>query len=232
MAQSETVERILDAAEQLFAEKGFAETSLRLITSKAGVNLAAVNYHFGSKKALIQAVFSRFLGPFCVSLEKAGSSPGQARGPARHPGGPPAPAGVPGDGGEAAQRQRPVDLHALARPGLQPEPGAPAQVPGGGLRQGLPALHAAGQRGGAEAAAHRLFWRVHFMLGAAAFSMSGIKALRAMAETDFGVNTSTEQVMHLMVPFFAAGMRAESGIDDPLLAGAQLRPRNKTPAKA
>ena len=70
MAQSETVERILDAAEQLFAEKGFAETSLRLITSKAGVNLAAVNYHFGSKKALIQAVFSRFLGPFCTSLDR------------------------------------------------------------------------------------------------------------------------------------------------------------------
>lgn len=49
MAQSDTVERILDAAETLFAEKGFAETSLRLITSKAKVNLAAVNYHFGSK---------------------------------------------------------------------------------------------------------------------------------------------------------------------------------------
>ena len=70
MAQSETVERILDAAEQLFAEKGFAETSLRLITSKAGVNLAAVNYHFGSKKSLIQAVFTRFLDPFVVSLEQ------------------------------------------------------------------------------------------------------------------------------------------------------------------
>jgi AcrR family transcriptional regulator len=59
MAQSETVERILDAAEQLFAEKGFAETSLRLITSKAGVNLAAVNYHFGSKKALIPSLKTR-----------------------------------------------------------------------------------------------------------------------------------------------------------------------------
>ena len=70
MAQSDTVKRILDAAEQLFAEKGFAETSLRLITSKAGVNLAAVNYHFGSKKALIQAVFVRFLDPFVSSLEK------------------------------------------------------------------------------------------------------------------------------------------------------------------
>ena len=69
MAQLDTVERILDTAENLFAEKGFAETSLRLITSKAKVNLAAVNYHFGSKKSLIQAVFSRFLGPFCANLD-------------------------------------------------------------------------------------------------------------------------------------------------------------------
>ena len=57
MSQSDTVQRILDAAEVLFAQKGFAETSLRAITSRAGVNLAAVNYHFGSKEALIQAVF-------------------------------------------------------------------------------------------------------------------------------------------------------------------------------
>jgi hypothetical protein len=72
-----------------------------------------------------------------------------------------------------------------------------------------------------------LFWRVHFMLGAAAFSMSGIKALRAMAETDFGVNTSIEQVMRMMVPFLAAGMRSESGVTDEGLAAAQLKPRVK-----
>lgn len=70
MAQSETVERILRTATVLFAERGFAETSLRTITSMAEVNLAAVNYHFGSKKALIQAVFTRFLEPFCMALEK------------------------------------------------------------------------------------------------------------------------------------------------------------------
>ncbi|HYQ38579.1 MAG TPA: helix-turn-helix domain-containing protein, partial [Pseudomonas sp.] len=70
MARSETVERILDAAQQLFAERGFTETSLRMITARAGVNLAAVNYHFGSKEALIQAVFVRFLGPFCQGLER------------------------------------------------------------------------------------------------------------------------------------------------------------------
>ena len=75
-----------------------------------------------------------------------------------------------------------------------------------------------------------LFWRVHFMLGAAAFSMSGIKALRAMAESDFGVDTSIEQVMRLMVPFLAAGMRSESGVTDPRLATAQLIPRHKSAA--
>jgi len=65
---STTVENILDAAEALFAEKGFAETSMRSITSEAGVNLAAVNYHFGSKQKLIQAVFARFLDPFSTYL--------------------------------------------------------------------------------------------------------------------------------------------------------------------
>lgn len=68
MAQKETVERILDAASALFAERGYAETSLRTITTSAGVNLAAVNYHFGSKKSLIQAVFARVLQPFCEEL--------------------------------------------------------------------------------------------------------------------------------------------------------------------
>ena len=59
----DTKERILDAAERLFAEQGFAATSLRAITSGAEANLAAVNYHFGSKEALIAAVFSRRLDP-------------------------------------------------------------------------------------------------------------------------------------------------------------------------
>ena len=59
----DTKERILDAAEHLFADNGFAPTSLRNITAEAGVNLAAVNYHFGSKEALIGDVFSRRVGP-------------------------------------------------------------------------------------------------------------------------------------------------------------------------
>ena len=55
MAKADTKDTILDAAEDLFAEQGFGATSLRQLTARAGVNLAAVNYHFGSKKALWQA---------------------------------------------------------------------------------------------------------------------------------------------------------------------------------
>ena len=52
-----TKERILHAAEDLFAQHGFAGTSLRQVTSRADVNIAAVNYHFGSKENLVQEVF-------------------------------------------------------------------------------------------------------------------------------------------------------------------------------
>lgn len=67
----DTRTRILEAAEQLFAYQGFRETSLRAITSKAGANLAAVNYHFGSKDDLIQEIFRRRIDPVNQARLKA-----------------------------------------------------------------------------------------------------------------------------------------------------------------
>ncbi|MDP3538990.1 MAG: TetR family transcriptional regulator [Azonexus sp.] len=64
MAEVRTVdtrERILDAAENLFMAHGYDGTSMRQITGEAAVNLAAVNYHFGSKESLMQEVFRRRL---------------------------------------------------------------------------------------------------------------------------------------------------------------------------
>ncbi len=52
-------ERILDAAEKLFAKRGFYGVSLRDITQAAGVDVALVGYHFGGKRALFDAVFGR-----------------------------------------------------------------------------------------------------------------------------------------------------------------------------
>src|SRR5436189_1262804 len=60
---ADTKTRILDAAELLFMEHGFEATSLRQLTAAASVNLAAVNYHFGSKEELFQAVLTRRLDP-------------------------------------------------------------------------------------------------------------------------------------------------------------------------
>ncbi len=58
-AEAGTKSLILNAAEQAFADLGFNAASLRHIIGLAGVNLAAVHYHFGSKEALLGAVFAR-----------------------------------------------------------------------------------------------------------------------------------------------------------------------------
>lgn len=58
-AHFSTKDRILSAAEELFAQHGFAGTSLRQLTTQADVNIAAVNYHFGSKENLVNEVFRR-----------------------------------------------------------------------------------------------------------------------------------------------------------------------------
>ena len=63
MTAVDTKSTILDVAEQRFADQGFAATSLRQVTTDAGVNLAAVNYHFGSKEGLVKAVLMRRIAP-------------------------------------------------------------------------------------------------------------------------------------------------------------------------
>lgn len=66
MSQPDTKQKLLDCAEELFAQDGFHAVSLRAITHQAGANLAAVNYHFGSKEALLEAVITRRLEPLNV----------------------------------------------------------------------------------------------------------------------------------------------------------------------
>jgi AcrR family transcriptional regulator len=54
-----SAERMLDAAERLFAEQGMTEVGLRAIAAAARVNLASISYYFGSKEALVEEVFRR-----------------------------------------------------------------------------------------------------------------------------------------------------------------------------
>jgi len=62
-SSAETRRRVLVAAEKLFAERGIEGVSIRDITQAAGVNLAAINYHFGTKQGLAAEVFKHCLGP-------------------------------------------------------------------------------------------------------------------------------------------------------------------------
>ena len=66
-----TANRIMLAAEALFAEQGFTETTMRQITTAADVNLAAVNYHFRSKQGLVNAVCEKLMEPLCTEIEVA-----------------------------------------------------------------------------------------------------------------------------------------------------------------
>ncbi len=59
----DTKQKILDTAERLIAEQGYAGTSLRQIIAEAGVNLAAVHYHFGSKEELLDELILRKARP-------------------------------------------------------------------------------------------------------------------------------------------------------------------------
>ena len=60
---TETKQKILDTAERLFGDQGYAATSLRHIIAEAGVNLAAIHYHYGSKEELLDEVVMRKAGP-------------------------------------------------------------------------------------------------------------------------------------------------------------------------
>ncbi|MFT7109353.1 MAG: AcrR family transcriptional regulator [Psychrobacter glaciei] len=209
MSHNDTVIKILDAAEQLFAEKGFAETSLRSITAKAGVNLAAVNYHFGSKKSLIQAVFVRFLGPFYKLVEASldaheKQNPGSilspedilkfvARGMASV---------TNGDRGRLAIFMRLLGLaynqgQGHLRKFLKTEYTSLYIRVMDLIAKATPELNPVER-----------YWRFHFMLGAAAFTLSSMEHLRAIVEYEFETSCTEEEVVGYLLPFLAAGIRA------------------------
>ncbi len=208
MAQSDTVDRILDAAELLFAEKGFSETSLRQITSKAGVNLAAVNYHFGSKNALIQAVFARFINPFTRLLRDKLEA--------------------------AAADKNDISLEAL----LSIITSSILEVPGrnhrglsifmrllglaytqsqGHLRKYLEQQYSEEFRlfmrllkeATPQLTPVERFWRIQFMLGATAFTMSSTEALSDILEKEMGVRQPIDEIVKQLVPFLASGIQAD-----------------------
>jgi AcrR family transcriptional regulator len=206
----ETKDRILDAAEKLFAEHGFNATSLRQITTEAGVNLAAVNYHFQSKDSLILAVLLRKLEPINRRrLELL-------------------------DDVEAEAGDDPLSLEAVLGAFLLPvleAKGSGLQLvnfprlmgrmytePGEWMTRIFPQafapvvarFQAAFQRALPGAGAAEVGWGVHFSIGAMAHYLAGGALLRmvSMGQAD---PADTTGALHRLVTYMAAGLRALAG---------------------
>jgi AcrR family transcriptional regulator len=201
-------DRILDAAERLFAEHGFEATSLRMITAEAKVNLAAVNYHFHSKDALIAAVFSRRIGPIndrrlellAAVQDAAGTgplpledvirafvSPVLSSRDALNGGG----GGIGrilgrtySDPSESARRSFFELMRQVARPFTE------------AFRRALPGMLQV-----------ELLWRIHFAVGVMAHTLAGTHHLRAISG-GLCDTSDVEGMTGRIVAFVAAGMRA------------------------
>jgi len=204
-----TKERILDAAEAMFMEHGFEATSLRAITTAAGVNLAAVNYHFGSKEELFQAVLTRRLDPMnqqrldlLTRLER-----------------------------EASPGPLPCDriLSAMFIPALKlardPERGGKDFLrllgrayadPAPFIRKFLAEQYAvmiarfkaAFGRALPDLPKKELSWRLHFIMGALSYTLAGTDALRLIAELTPAETGNDEMLLNRLAPFLLAGLQS------------------------
>ncbi|CEO39668.1 TetR/AcrR family transcriptional regulator [Photobacterium kishitanii] len=204
--QGATKNRILDAAELLFAEHGFKETSLRAITTAASANLASVNYHYGDKKGLIRAVLSRYLELFIPAFKMELVALHQR------------------DEFDMNDvflcTKRPLlrlnsfknngttifmslishgytDVQGHLRWFITTHYDDVIQLFIGAVRRAYPCLDP-----------ETLFWRLHFTLGASVFTMTSSTALCDIADSNFSNRVQTEDLINRLVPYLAAGVTA------------------------
>ena len=207
----DTRERILDAAEGLFVEHGFEATTMRMITGRAGVNLASINYHFGSKEALIQDVFRRRLT--WLNEERLNAL----------------------DRFEKEAKGAPLKPHQIVEAFFGVSLRMAADTERGGhtfVRKFLADEYAAVVPRFKQALCSSLrdvppeeiLWRFHFMLGAMSYAIGGTDALQLVAEYELDEKDPGALARRLM-PFLLGGLRAP-------LAGQAVKSKEKTPRKA
>jgi AcrR family transcriptional regulator len=206
-ADADTKTRTLDAAELLFMEHGFEATTLRQLTAAAEVNLAAVNYHFGSKEELFQAVLTRRLdhmnqeriellerlerdaGGKALSCEKiifAMLVPALRL-------------------ARDEQRGGKHFLKVLGRAYADPAPF---------IRHFLSAQYSemigrykeAFMRALPHLSRQELTWRLHFVMGALSYTLAGTDALKILSQVSAADND--ELLLQRLAPFLVAGLKA------------------------
>ena len=215
---ADTKTRILDAAESLFMEHGFEATSLRSLTSAASVNLAAVNYHFGTKEELFQAVLTRRLDP--MNQERIDLLERLER-----------------DAGGKAMSCEKI-LFAMLIPALRLARdetrggkhflrllGRAYADPAPFIRHFLSAQYAemigrykeAFLKALPHLSRQELTWRLHFVMGALSYTLAGTDAVKLFAQMTAAEKYDDELLLQRLAPFLVAGLKAP-----PLAASRKL----------
>ncbi len=209
----DTKSRILDAAEELFMEHGYEATSLRLITTAANVNLAAANYHFGSKEELFQAVFTRRLDPMNrdrMALLSAYETAAMAN-PKAHPltcekiisamf--------IPALKLARDQQQGGKNfLRLLGRAYADPAPFI-REFLSRQYAEMIGRFRAAFGRALPHIPREEVSWRLHFVMGALSFTLAGTDGLKMIAQIHPEEVENDELLLKRLAPFLAAGLRA------------------------
>lgn len=208
MAKNDTKIKILDAAEYLFATHGVSGTSIRKITGRAKVNLAAIHYHFGSKESVLELVLSRRLIPLnaerltlleeyerqsrkgVVALPKIVEAlVGPALRLSRNP-----------------EKGGALFMRLLGRLVLEPNDNIQSLLTRQFetvLKKFMPAL----QRSLPKLEPVDFFWRLHFLVGAMAHTMADSERIRRVSN---GVcdPDDTEGTINRLVVFLTAGLKA------------------------
>jgi len=208
----DTRERILDAAEALFMAHGYEGTSMRQITGEAGVNLAAVNYHFGAKETLMQEVFRRRLDWLndermrvlnAMEREAAGKplKPSQI---------------VDGFFGtllrmaEDEQRGGTTFLRLLGRTLTEPSEFIRTFL-AHEYQEVMDRYKEALFKALPDVPKAEIVWRFHFMLGATSYAIAGTDALRLVTDWQIGPDDSVDRLDRLvprLMSFLLGGLRA------------------------
>jgi AcrR family transcriptional regulator len=209
---ADTRERILDTAETLFMAHGYEGTSMRMITGGAGVNLAAVNYHFGSKGILMQEVFRRRLG--WLNAERLRVLDELER----KAGGKPLKPSQIVDAffgtllrmAQDESRGGSVFLRLLGRTFTEPSHFIRAFL-AEEYRQVMDRYKEALFKALPDVPKAEIVWRFHFMLGATSYAIAGTDALRLVTDWQIEEADATDRLDRLLprlMSFLLGGLRA------------------------
>lgn len=203
----DTRRRLLEAAEELFSQEGFDRVSVRDITERASANVAAINYHFGSREGLVEQVMARYINPINEERLRLLGEVEQ-----RH-----------GDGAapleelmeafvrpfatqvSASELSERLFFKLMARVCGDQAAELPAEVERG-FEKMLGRFRAAFARCLPEVPEEELTWRIHFAVGSMLHSMAHWEILNRFSRGAAGSPT-TEMILDRLIRFAVAGMK-------------------------